>query len=282
MSLKKNRHEGHQWFGSTPDGDILSTNGLDRFETIWPLEAPWVEEPNYRRRGWSGMSRIELKGTTPAPTGVYLKRQENHGYRSIGNLLQYRPTAYREYKRLVAMKAAGIAAPEVLYYGERNTGEKMQAILMTREIPQNIPLDDYLQLSGDRPPAEVRQLIQDTAILIARLHRHHFQHCSLYGKHVLVSGFGTSQPTPPQTGSKLVPYLIDVEKSRRRFSRLAIAIRDLNQLYRHVPWTETHWDTFLDQYVTAGGMTRIKPILTWLIHRKARRKQARRRPPGVS
>jgi len=282
MFLQKNRHEGHQWFGPTPDGDVLRTNGLDRFETIWTLEAPWVEEPNYRRRGWSGMSRIELNETTPTPIVVYLKRQENHGYRSIENPFRYRPTAYREYKRLVAMNAAGIAAPEVLYYGERQTGEKMQAILMTHAIPQTIPLDDYLQLSGDRPPDEVHQLIVDTAILIAKLHRHHLQHCSLYGKHVLVSGFEADKPTSAQAARHLAPYLIDVEKSRRRLSRLAIAVRDLNQLYRHVPWTEPQWDTFLAHYVIAGRIIRLKPFLAWLIHRKARRKQARRRPPKIS
>jgi tRNA A-37 threonylcarbamoyl transferase component Bud32 len=282
MFLKKSRHERHQWFGSTPAGELLSTNGLNRFETLWTLEAPWVEEPNYRRRGWSGMSRIELKGTSSTPVGVYLKRQENHGYRSIENPFRYRPTAYREYKRLVAMNAAGIAAPEVLYYGERQTGKKMQAILMTREIPQNIPLDDYLLLSGNRPPDEVRRLIADTAILIAKLHRHHFQHCSLYGKHVLISGFDAAQPTPPPIGSKPVPYLIDVEKSRRRLSRMAIAVRDLNQLYRHVPWTTAQWETFLEHYATAGQLENLKPILAWLIHRKARRKIARRRPPDIS
>jgi hypothetical protein len=282
MFLKKPRSEVHQWFGSKPAGELLGTNGLNRFDTIWTLEAPWVEEPNYRRRGWSGMSRIELKGTSSPPVGVYLKRQENHGYRSIGNPFRYRPTAYREYKRLMAMNAAGIRAPEVLYYGERQTGEKMQAILMTREIPQNIPLDDYLLLSGNRPPDEVRRLISDTAILIAKLHRHHFQHCSLYGKHVLVSGFDATQPTISQTKSRLVPYLIDVEKSRWRLSRMAIAVRDLNQLYRHVPWTTAQWDTFLEHYAAAARMERPKPILTWLIHRKARRKQARRQPSDIS
>jgi tRNA A-37 threonylcarbamoyl transferase component Bud32 len=282
MFLKKNRPEGHQWFGSTPDGDILSANGLDRFETIWTLEAPWVEEPNYRRRGWSGMSRIELNKTTPTPMGIYLKRQENHGYRSIGNRLQYRPTAYREYKRLMAMNAAAIAAPEVLYYGERQSIGKMQAILMTHEIPRSIALDDYVRLADERPPSEIRQIIRDTAALIAKLHCHHFQHCSLYGKHILISGFDVDQVTPSRTGSKLVPYLIDVEKSRRRFSRIAIAVRDLNQLYRHVPWTMEQWNTFLEHYAAAGRMERLKPILTWLIHRKARRKQARHQPPAIS
>ena len=278
MFLKKSRHESHQWFGSTPAGELLGTNGLNRFDTIWALEAPWVEEPNYRRRGWSGMSRIELKGTSSTPVGVYLKRQENHGYRSIGNPFRYRPTAYREYKRLMAMNAAGIRAPEVLYYGERQTGQKMQAILMTREIPQSIALDDYVNLADERPPAEIRQTIRDTAALIAKLHRHRFQHCSLYGKHVLISGFDATPPATSQTKSRLVPYLIDVEKSRPRASRMAIAVRDLNQLYRHVPWTTAQWDTFLEHYAAAGQMESLKPILTWLIHRKARRKRARRRP----
>ena len=276
------RHDAHEIFGSPSIQQQLQIAGLETFEVIWALDAEWVEEPNVRRQGWSGMCRLEVNGSTPPPIGVYLKRQENHGYRSLRNPFHYQPTAYREYQRLVAMHAADIAAPEVLYYGDRNTGKKLQAILMTREIPQSIPLDDYLRLADDRPPAEVRQLIQGTANLIAKLHRHHLQHCSLYGKHVLVSGFNADKSTNAQAEHHLVPYLIDVEKTRRRLSRIAIATRDLNQLYRHVPWTRTQWDTFLEHYVIASRMKRLKPILSWLIHRKARRKQARRPSPGVS
>ena len=282
MAKTNTRHEAHEFFGSESIQQQLHAVGLDSFEALWTLDAKWVEEPNFRRQGWSGVCRIELNNATHPPIGIYLKRQENHGYRSLRNPFRYQPTAYREYQRLVAMHAAAIAAPDVLYYGDRNSGTKMQAILMTREIPQNIPLDDYLRLAGDRPPAEVRQLIVDTAILIAKLHRHHFQHCSLYGKHVLVSGFEADRPTNGHNPRHLVPYLIDVEKSRRRLSRIAIAVRDLNQLYRHVPWATAQWDTFLKHYVVASRMKRLKPLLSWLIHRKARRKQARRQPPGMS
>ncbi len=157
----------------------------------------------------------------------------------------------------------------------------MQAILMTREIPASIPLDDYVRQAGERPPAEVRQVIQDTANLIGKLHRHHFQHCALYGKHVLISGFKADASAPSMPQSNLVPYLIDVEKSRRRLSRIAIAVRDLSQFHRHVPWNKVQWDTFLEHYVIASRMKRLKPILTWLIHRKARRKQAGQ-PPEIS
>jgi tRNA A-37 threonylcarbamoyl transferase component Bud32 len=240
-----------------------------------------VEEPNFRRKGWSGVCRIELKNATPSPFGIYLKRQENHGYRSLANPFRYKPTAFREFKRLAAMQAAAITAPDILYYGDRHSGKNLQAILMTREIPPSIPLDDYLRQAQQRDPAEVERVIRGTAALITKLHHHHFQHCALYGKHLLISGLDTGTPKASQTDGQLVPYLIDVEKSRRRISRIAIAVRDLNQLYRHVPWTTEQWDTFLNHYA-AGRMQRLKPILTWLIHRKARRKQAQRQPMGMS
>jgi hypothetical protein len=180
------------------------------------------------------------------------------------------------------MQSAAITAPDVLYYGERHIGQKMQAILMTREIPQSIPLDDYVRLADERPPAEVLQVIKDTADLVGRLHRHHFQHCALYGKHILISGFKADNLTPLLAERHLVPYLIDVEKARRRLSRIAIAVRDLSQFHRRVPWTQAQWDMLLEHYVIASRMKRLKPILTWLIHRKARRKQSRRQPSDIS
>jgi tRNA A-37 threonylcarbamoyl transferase component Bud32 len=210
--------------------------------------------------------------------GVYLKRQENHGYRSLRNPFRYQPTAYREYRRLVAMQAVAITTPEILYYGERHTGTKMQAILMTQEIPQSIPLNDYLSRAPDRDPAEVERVLRDTAALIAKLHHHHFQHCALYGKHVLIRGAKSAAHARGQ----LAPYLIDVEKSRRRLSRLAIAVKDLDQFHRRAPWNTAQWNTFLEYYVGAGRMERLKPILAWLIQKKATRKHARQQPPGIT
>jgi len=278
MAKENTRRVRREFFGSPSIQQQLHAVGLDSFEALWTHDATWVEEPNFRRRGWSGVCRIELNNAAAPLLGMYLKRQENHGYRSLANPFRYQPTAYREYKRLMAMQAASITVPDLLYYGERHSGKNLQAILMTREIPPSIPLDDYLGLTPERDPAEVDRVIQDTAPLIAKLHRHHFQHCALYGKHVLISGVETAAGAC----CRLVPYLIDVEKSRWRLSRMAIAVRDLNQLYRHVPWTTAQWDTFLEHYAAAARMKRLKPILTWLIHRKARRKQARRQPSDIS
>ncbi|MBC2735071.1 MAG: hypothetical protein HF981_12005 [Desulfobacteraceae bacterium] len=271
MAKGNTRRARREFFGSASIQQQLRAVGLDSFEALWTHDATWVEEPNFRRQGWSGVCRIELDNATSSPIVMYLKRQENHGYRSLANPFRYQPTAYREYKRLMAMQAAGITLPDILYYGERHSGKNLQAILMTREIPSSIPLDDYLGLTPERDPAEVDRVIQDTATLIAKLHRHHFQHCALYGKHVLISGVETAAGA----GSRLVPYLIDVEKSRWRLSRMAIAVRDLNQFQRRAPWTTTQWDTFLVHYIAACQMEQFKPVLSWLIQKKAASKQAR-------
>jgi tRNA A-37 threonylcarbamoyl transferase component Bud32 len=274
MAKENTRRARREFFGSASIQQKLRAVGLDSFEALWTSDASWVEEPNFRRQGWSGVCRIELNNAAAPLIGMYLKRQENHGYRSLANPFRYQPTAYREYKRLMAMQAGGITVPDILYYGERRQGKKLQAILMTREIPPSIPLDDYLGLTPERDPAEVDRVIQDTATLIAKLHRHHFQHCALYGKHILISGIETAAAA----GSRLVPYLIDVEKSRWRLSRLAIAVRDLNQFQRRAPWTAAQWDTFLAHYIAACQMERLKPVLSWLIQKKAASKQARHQP----
>jgi len=278
MSCKNSPRSGRPPIEATDGGDLLHRNGLASFETIWSLDAPWVEEPNYRRQGWSGVGRLTLTESSGRPVVVYLKRQENHGYRSLLSPLRLRPTAFREYKRLQGMQTAAVTAPEVLYYGERQTGQALQAILITREVPQSIAFEDYLHLADKRPASEVRQVLRDTANLIGRLHRHRFQHSALYGKHVLVSGYRSGNPAAASPEQRLSPYLIDVEKSRRRVSRIAIALRDLNQLFRHAPWTAAQWEIFFDQYIAASRIERLKPLLARLIQHKARRKQSRHRP----
>ncbi len=40
---------------------LAAANGLDSFESVWSLDIGWFEEPNVRRGGWSGVSRLELK-----------------------------------------------------------------------------------------------------------------------------------------------------------------------------------------------------------------------------
>ncbi len=273
MFLQRKDHDGRELFGPEADREILRANGLDGFESIWSLKAPWVEEPNIRRQGWSGVSRIELNDSTLPPEGVFLKRQEGHCYRSLRPPFVQRPTAYREYRSLLTMKALSIAVPEVIYYGERRVSGAWQAVLMTREIPQSISFEDYMQQASARPRSEVERIICDTASLIGNLHRQHFEHCALYGKHVLISGFKEGRADVPHASRNLVPCLIDLEKSRFRSVRWRTSVRELSQFYRHNSWETWQWDTFVDRYMTVSRFRGMRSILPQLIERKIRRKQ---------
>ncbi|MBY0544184.1 MAG: hypothetical protein K2Q14_01380 [Gammaproteobacteria bacterium] len=66
---------------------ILKANNLDNFEKLWNLKADWFEEPNKRRGGWSGVSRVELVHPEGGKAVIFLKRQENHIYKPLRNLI---------------------------------------------------------------------------------------------------------------------------------------------------------------------------------------------------
>lgn len=42
---------------------ILAHNGLSDFDALWKLQAEWFEEPNFRRGGWSGVSRCGIESS---------------------------------------------------------------------------------------------------------------------------------------------------------------------------------------------------------------------------
>ena len=71
---------------------ILAFNQLDNFDAFWQLEADWFEEPNHRRGGWSGVSRILLALPEGGEAAVFLKRQENHLRKTIAHPLKGIPT----------------------------------------------------------------------------------------------------------------------------------------------------------------------------------------------
>ena len=272
MAAAGTAHQTRDLFASDPIRRRLSAAGLGSFEALWSQRADWIEEPNVARRGWSGVCRLEVNDAAGTRFWAYLKRQENHGYRSLRAPWRVQPTAFREYRRLLALQRAAIQTPQVLYYGERRGPHATRALLMTRAVPRSIPLDAYLALADDRPGREVEHVLKATATLIGRLHRHHIQHCALYGKHVLLSGFQDAPESARPDEQRLVPVLIDLEKARWRPWRIGMALKDLSQFYRRVPWTGTQWETFLADYAGACRLPGMAPFLSWGIKRRCRRK----------
>ncbi|MDR2874386.1 MAG: lipopolysaccharide kinase InaA family protein [Methylobacillus sp.] len=213
--------------------ETLAANGLDDFARLWPVaENAWFEPPNHARGGWSGVTRQTLTHSDGGTTGIFVKRQENHAYRSWRNFFRLTPTLEREFRNCMKFIELGIPALEPLFYGERRADGKLQAILVTRE------LQGYASLESAHfyPPRQIehderKRLIVTLAELVRKLHAHRYQHTSLYLKHL----FARKNPD-----GSFDARFIDLEKTRWQPLRYLAVRRDLDSLLRHANgWSRT-------------------------------------------
>ncbi len=203
------------------------------FAGWWEAPGDWVEEPNQRRSGWSGMLRVRLGGRT-----YYVKKQCNHLCRTLRHPFGW-PTASREYHNLLRLQALGITVPKPVFHGSRKTAKGWEAILVTEELVDFIALDSQ----GERSPAEKSLLAATAGRLLAPMHRRNLRHSSLYDKHIMVR-WQDGQPTLA---------LIDLETLRRDWLPGKAARRDLAQLKRRQRiWDDADW-ALLEQAHRAAG-----------------------------
>lgn len=232
------------------DGDrkLLAYNGFDGFESLWNLELEWFEEPNHRRRGWSGVSRYVLKKPEGGSLAVFIKRQQNHNFRSLLHLIRGLPTVYREYGNLRRMREYGIPCPDVVFYGHRNVGGQWQAVLITRSLTEYQPLEHCLNAIAQDDVAARRALLASVAHTLSRMHNHHLRHGSLYAKHILVRA-RRSAGSNHDGACEFDSVVIDLERMRTCFPLSRLALRDLDQLHRRWNRREEDWETFIDSYL---------------------------------
>lgn len=185
----------------------------DDFEHWWTLPGEWVETPNERRDGWSGVIRAFADQKL-----CYVKRQRNHQCRTFSHPLGW-PTASREAHFLSEVRNLGLRVPETVYHGVRKYSRGTEAILATRALDGFSALSEHTGLSETEQDA----LATELGRVLGILHRARFQHSCLYDKHIMVRWQGR-QPDIA---------LLDLEKMRRRLSAEAAAKRDLDQLKRH-------------------------------------------------
>jgi hypothetical protein len=203
------------------------------FDFWWNVAGEWVEEPNRRRSGWSGMMRAALDGRT-----LYVKRQLNHRCRTLTHPLGW-PTASREWHYLNRLARLGVAAPVPVFHGVREGDDGVEAVVVTEELSGYADLAAWQGLAADR-----RQVLADAVgRMLGRLHRAHLQHSSLYDKHVMAREHGTGFDVA----------LIDLEKMRPRLlARWGAARRDLDQLRRRQKLFDTDdWAVLLAAHEAA-------------------------------
>jgi hypothetical protein len=237
-----------KWFVSDGDRELLEYNGFSSFESLWDAKLDWFEEPNYRRHGWSGVSQHLLKRPEGGSLTVFIKRQQNHNFKSLLHPMRGLPTTYREYRNLCKLKEYGIPCPDLVFYGHRNHGGQWQAILMTRSLTGYKPLEDSLNSIAQDDAGARRALLASVAQTLSRMHRHHLRHSCLYAKHIFVrvENHGGSDRDRAYEFDSVV---IDLEKMRTGFPLFRLVLHDLDTLCRHWNRKEGDWETFVGSYL---------------------------------
>lgn len=204
--------------------DLLRHHQLDSFESLWQFEeGNWFEALNYRRGGWSGVSRTELKLPDGSPVGLFIKRQENHVYRSWQNWFRPMATFEREFRNILAFQKEGIPTLEVVYFGQRRVCGKLRAILITRALTGYQDFESWMTSAAFSRDVKAK-VFRSLAMVIKAMHMRHFQHNCLYPKHIFIR---------EQVLGKFDIRLIDLEKAKRWPFKRNASLRDLSTLNRH-------------------------------------------------
>ncbi|MCE0778942.1 lipopolysaccharide kinase InaA family protein [Pseudomonas sp. NMI542_15] len=214
------------------------SHGLDasppRLEHILAAPGVWVEPPNIRRGGESGVLRVEYDGQT-----FYKKQQAGHIYRSLRHPLGY-PTVAREAHALAAADSLGVLTPELLYSYVRKLDGVWQAVMITAALDGYLSLEEfyrqglYQSVGTDRH----HEVLAAYGRALATLNRGRWQHGCLYLKHVFVD----------LRGGAVKVALLDFEKSRKRLTALKASRHDLRQVKRRSNWTDAEWLAFFSGY----------------------------------
>ncbi|PWB33811.1 InaA protein [Pseudomonas sp. SDI] len=225
--------------------EMTDTGGSNRFDYFWKRQGEWVEEPNQRRGGESGVQRLcDETGQL-----LYAKRQIGHIYRSVLHPFG-RPTVLREYDALHSFEQLGVRVPHIVYCGvERDADHQWRALLVSEALAGFEEIDSWYA-KGERErhgEALHDRILQDLARNLARMHRGHWQHGCLYSKHIFVRVLGEGADAQAEVA------LLDLEKCRRRLSCQRAASNDLKQLRRHSSWNEADWNKLLYFYQMAFG-----------------------------
>jgi len=171
---------------------------------------------------------------------VFIKRQENHNYRSPLHPITGRPTLSREFSYVHRFNRKGLGTYDVMLYAEAMIDSKLCAVMVTRALDGHMTLDDWIDSDEAKDPVIREAVIRAVARAVRRLHDRGFQHGCLYSKHIMVRCLD---------GGEDIRF-IDLEKVRSSFLRLTVPLQDLDQFFRHFEgsWQVTDSEMFIRYY----------------------------------
>lgn len=140
----------------------------ERFDYFWRQQGEWVEEPNRRRGGESGVQRV----MSASGRLLYCKRQTGHIYRSWLHPFG-RPTVLRERDALKGLRLLDVRVPEMVFCEARRDPEhQWKAILVTAF------LDGFDEIENGMPPAAVSSTVNRCMSVCSRKWRPPWHVCT--------------------------------------------------------------------------------------------------------
>ncbi|OCW19420.1 InaA protein [Pseudomonas aylmerensis] len=217
----------------------------ERFDYFWRQQGEWVEEPNRRRGGESGVQRV----TSANGRLLYSKRQTGHIYRSWLHPFG-RPTVLRERDALKGLRLLDVRVPEMVFCEARRDPEhRWKALLVTAALEGFDEIENWYAAGGREQYGELvhERLLKELAGTLARMHKGRWQHGCLYIKHIFVRVTGEGDSANVEVA------LLDFEKCRQRLTAYRAASHDMLQLRRHSSWNSTDWEKLSYFYEAAFG-----------------------------
>ena len=222
---------------------LFKQNNLGQFEALWTLESEWFEPPNYRRNGWSGVIKYPLTDNHGNTIWVFIKRQENHNYKTLRHPFSGVPTFRREFINIQRLNQHNIPTLTTLYYGERQINGKSQSILVTLSLEGYESFESFF--ANDQPVDDrlTQKIMQLAGQHTRRLHDAHFRHGSLYPKHFFVKAEGDTVDV----------RFIDLEKLKWFPFAYLVRMNDLSRIIRRrAPISKQAIEILIQSYLTTG------------------------------
>ncbi len=229
---------------------LFEQAGYSDFESLWTCTDEWFEPPNYRRKGWSGVSLLEIAGSNEAP--FFIKRQENHNTPTLLHPFNGVPTYQREMESIQRFHQLDIPTLDIVYYNERKVEGKHQAILISRALDGYQNLHEWKEKASE---GEVTIALLKLAEAVRHMHDQGQCHMCLYTTHVFVRYFSKQDEQVKSGQFKAGPDIrfIDLEKARYQMIPEVRRFKDLECLFRHFfNFTRAQAEEFLDHYLNSG------------------------------
>lgn len=252
---------------------LLQYNNLTSLEDFWQLPQNWIETPNYRRGGWSGVTRWILNTPSGETYAIYVKRQLNHTSRNWRHPFKGEPTAQREFRAIQRCEKKAIPVMKALFFASRSAGVHRKTVLVTAELIDYRSLNDWMQhwqATQFPPRSQKQQIIQKVAQTIRQLHRHGLQHGCLQDKHIFMR----------LESSEIHIALIDLEMLKW-FPHRAV-MRDIYTLNQYsAGWRYVERLMFIKYYLNDSHPSSARKFWQKLKNRRIKRQRAKAKKKKV-